>query len=79
MRILLVSDIHHFSTLDVYNGYVEGFRELNIPFDVVDLLQLQSLLSLDVCWGLIMAKALNVEAGFTDIVFIPYNLDTKSK
>lgn len=75
MKILLVSDVHHFSTLDVYKGYVEAFKKLKIDFEVCEihsLVKMSSILGMttDGAFGMCMAKMLNKENGFTHILFI---------
>ena len=75
MRILLIADCHHFSTKDVYLGYLESFKKIGVDFDAVPLFDLvdeskPSHLSMDAAWGLILAKLLNVENEFTHVVII---------
>lgn len=70
MNILLISDCHHFSTQHVYDGYVEGFKKLNIKFDTVPLHELVKIHSLDYAWALASAKLLNVENKFTHCAII---------
>lgn len=75
MKILLVSDVHHFSTLDVYRGYVEAFKKLKVDFDLCEihsLVRMSSVLGMttDGAFGMCMAKMLNVDNGFTHILFV---------
>jgi hypothetical protein len=70
MKILLVSDVHHFSTYDVFKGYIDAFNKLEVPFEIVDLVELNRWYSPEMSWGLVIAKMLNKENAFTDILFI---------
>jgi len=75
MKILLVSDIHHFSTLDIYNGYDEALRSLNINYEVVpvhELVNQNSIhhFSLEGAYGLTLAKLLNKANNFTHCLCI---------
>lgn len=75
MKILLCSDFHHFSTLDVFEGYREGFSKIGVDFNVVELHtmtnpQIACHLSVDAALGLMVAKAVNVENEFTHVLFI---------
>lgn len=75
MKILLVSDAHHFSTLDTYEGYKNAFRNLNVNFEVAELHELVDPnkiihTSYDAAFGLILAKAVNVENEITHVLFV---------
>lgn len=74
MKILLVSDAHHFSTKDVYNGYINAFKPIlkskNISFDYINMFDLYNFYNSDKAWGLTMAKMLNKECDFTHVLFI---------
>ena len=37
MKLLLISDVHHFSTYDIFKGYDEAFKKLNISYDKIDI------------------------------------------
>jgi hypothetical protein len=67
---LLVSDVHHFSTLDVYNGYVSGFTELGVEFQTAPMHELINSFSIDFSFGLMYSKAMNVENDFSHILFV---------
>jgi hypothetical protein len=70
MNLLLIGDLHHFSTYDVFSGYRDAFKKLGIPFDSADLTELIKYYSMEMSWGLVLAKMLNVESNFTHILFI---------
>lgn len=75
MKILLVSDPHHFSTKDVYDGYVAAFNTIGIDYDIVPIHEMVSphqihLMSMQGAYGLGLAKLLNIDNGFTHCVII---------
>jgi hypothetical protein len=70
MKLLLISDVHHFSTYDCFVGYREALTKLEIPFEYIDLSELQRWYSGDMAWGLVLAKMLNKENAYTDVLFI---------
>lgn len=70
MKILLISDVHHFSTKDVFDGYVAAFKQLGVDFEFVDMPQLCSFYNTEIAWGLALMKLLNQESGFTHGLFI---------
>lgn len=69
MKILLVSDEHHFSAHDIFNSYVDAFKHLRIEHDVANLAELLRFYSPEMAWGLVMAKILNEDGGFTHVLF----------
>lgn len=70
MKVYIISDVHHFSTLDVFNGYKEGFKKLGIQYDVADMRHLLHYYSPDIAWGIAMAKGMNAEEDFTHVLVI---------
>lgn len=70
MKILLVSDLNAYSTFDVFMGYIRGFTDLHIPFEVVNYHQLLDTHSNEYAQSLILAKMLIKENGFTHCLFI---------
>jgi len=70
MKILLVSDIHHFSTYDVFNGYSQSLSAMKIPFDTADMTELCKYYNHEMAWGLVLAKAMNADNQFTHILYI---------
>lgn len=76
MNILLVSDVHHFSTLDVYTGYKEAFDKL-LPgsYDTAELHSLTGLSSLvsftrEGALGMMLTKLLRKDNNFTHVLFV---------
>lgn len=70
MKILLVSDPHHFSVYDNFVGYKEAFSKLNISFDVADITEVLKFYSAEFSWGLILSKMLNKDNGYTHVLFV---------
>ena len=70
MKVLLVSDDHHFSTREIYDGYTEGLRALGIDFEPFDVSQLHSYYNENITYSLLHSKAMIKVNGFTHIVII---------
>lgn len=74
-KLLLVSDIHHFSTRDMFDGYDESFKQLGINYDVAKLHELVNpsglmYFSVEAAYGLTLAKLLNKSNNFTNCIVI---------
>src|SRR4030042_5230679 len=72
---LLISDFHHFSTLDVYNGYCNAFKKIGLDFETVPIHELTNSnaithFSVDGAYGLALAKLLNKDNNFTHCIQI---------
>jgi hypothetical protein len=71
MKVLLVSDYHHFSTEEIYKGYKAGFEATGIPFDVAQSHELRgSFFNDEITWAITLAKILKKDNDFTHILFI---------
>lgn len=75
MKILFVSDCHHFSTLDMFEGYVNAAKSLGIDYEVAELHDLvnpshYTHFSNEAAIGLILAKLLNKDMGITHCLVI---------
>jgi hypothetical protein len=70
MRILLVSDSHPYSTFDVFKGYCNGFAELKIPFETVNLVELLDTYSPETAMGMLLAKTLIKSNAFTHVLYV---------
>lgn len=70
MRILLVADTHSFSTVDVYNGYCNAMRQLNINFDFFPTHEWLKLYSKDITIDLLISKILSKADDFTHVLFV---------
>lgn len=65
-----MSDIHHFSTKDVYDGYKQAFEQLNISHGCVDLLELCKHHSFGVACQILLSTIHRKEYGFTHVLFV---------
>ena len=70
MRILIVSDVHPYSTFDVYKGYCDGFESLKVPYETVNLPLLLEANSMERAMTLVVAKMLIKENAFTHVLFV---------
>lgn len=70
MRLLIVSDTAPYSTYDVYKGYCEGFENIKVPYETVNLVDLCSSYSMEVACGLLLSKLLLKENNFTHVLFV---------
>jgi len=70
MKIMLVSDRANFSTVDVYRGYCNAFKQEKIDFEFYPLHEYLSLYSADTCFCQIIAKALIPDNQITHVLFV---------
>lgn len=71
MNILLVSDFHHFSTKEIFDGYVNGFKKAGIKFDVAQAHDLRGgFFNDEMTWAIVLAKMLRADNAFTHILFV---------
>jgi hypothetical protein len=70
VKVLLVSDIHHFSTFDCFVGYCQAFKKMGIDFDVINMADIIKYYSHEFSWSLVSSKMLNKENDFTHVLFI---------
>jgi hypothetical protein len=70
MKILLVSDIHPFSTKDVFDGYIDGFKSLNVPFETFEYHNIAKFFTQDIVNSLLLSKILSKENEFTHVLFV---------
>jgi hypothetical protein len=74
-KYLIVSDIHHFSTKDMFDGYDQSFQQIGIDYDTAKLHELVNPsglmhFSTEAAYGLTLAKLLNKNNGFTHCISI---------
>jgi hypothetical protein len=74
-KILLISDPHHFSTKDMFDGYCEAFKHLNVCYDTIPIHQLinpkqVAMFSLEGAYGIALAKLLNKRNQYTHCLVI---------
>lgn len=70
MKILVVSDATQFALTDVYNGYINALKQLQIPFEAHPYHHFRGLCSDATCFHRIHSIALTKEREFTHIMFI---------
>ena len=70
MKIYVVSDATNFALTDVYNGYVQAFRNLSIPHETIPYHLFRTLLSDKTCYSIAHSNAMIKSKEFTHVMFI---------
>ena len=70
MKFQLVSDIHHFSTKDVFDGYKLGLQQAGVDFIHCDLTEILKYHSFEHTLGLLLSQSLIKNNEITHILYV---------
>lgn len=70
LKILLVSDLEHFATRNVFEGYVQAFRMKGISVTTFKMYDLLAYYSPNIIHALLLANICNVQNSYTHVLFV---------